>query len=230
MQDVLATGSDWFEAQRREHLAATVEYRPLVGLARSCRATLVVGRWEAVTKDGQVVRMETRDFLIHRDELTQSPKRGDKIAVTENGIDKLYEVSIPAGMDNPWRWSDRSESLRRIHTQSVQATSATSTALLVRAAGVWSGSTISDAEITANLSVTLGSTRALTATLAPASEYVYVVVPTSFGTPTLKLNGFVSTAWETVERSITFSGQAARSYTVYRSTYAITGTATVEVA
>lgn len=230
MQDVLATAATWFEAQRREHLAATVEYRPVVGLNRSCRATLVVGRWEAVTKDGQVVRLETRDFLIHRDELAQDPKRGDRIAVTENGSERLYEVAIPTGADNAWRWSDRSETLRRIHTQSVQGSAAVANdTLLVRAVGVSSAAAITDQQIAAQLHLDLGTGRTASRTVAAASSYVYVVLPASFGTPTIRLNGFVTTAWELTTRSITFSGQTARSYNVYRSTYAITGTVAVEV-
>lgn len=230
MQDVLATGAAWFEAQRREHLAATVEYRPVVGLNRSCRATLVVGRWEAISKDGQVVRLETRDFLIHRDELAQDPKRGDRIAVTENGAEKLYEVAIPTGADNPWRWSDRSETLRRIHTQAVQSAAVANESLLVRAVGVSSAASITDQQIAAQLHLDLGTGRTTSRTVTPASQYVYVVLPVSFGAPTIRLNGFVTSAWELTTRSITFSGQTARPYNVYRSTYTITGSVAVEVA
>jgi hypothetical protein len=78
--------------------------------------------------------------------------------------------------------------------------------------------------------VDLATNRALTRTLTPSAAYVYIVLPTSYGSPTLKVNGIVSTAWETTQRSITFTGQAARSYTIYRSTYAVTGTLNLEVA
>lgn len=230
MQDLLANAATWFESQRRDHLAATVNYRPLVGLARDCKATLIVGRWESLTKDGQVTRIETRDFLIHRDELPQDPKRGDKIALTENGAERLYEVSIPSGSDNPWRWSDRSETLRRIHTQSVQgATAVANETLLVRAIGVSTAAAITDQQIAAQLTLDLGVNRIVSKTLTPAAAYVYVVTPVSFGNAVITMNGFTTTAWELTTRSIAFSGQTARPYNVYRSTYPITGTALVEV-
>lgn len=44
MQDMIASGESWFEQQRRQHLAAMVNYRPLVGLARDCRARPTSGR------------------------------------------------------------------------------------------------------------------------------------------------------------------------------------------
>lgn len=226
MQDVLAAAATWFESQRREHLSVTVNYRPLAGLARDCKATLIVGRWEALTKDGQVTRLETRDFLIHRDELPQPPKRGDKIALTENGHERLYEVSIPTGADNPWRWSDRLETLRRIHTQSVQGSTSM---LLVRAVGASQSAAITDQQIESQLTLDLGTGRLASKTVVSAAAYIYVVLPASYGTPMIRLNGFVTTAWELTTRSITFTDQAPRSYNIYRSTYTITGTVAVEV-
>lgn len=230
MQDLLANAETWFEAKRREHLAATVEYRPVVGAARDCKATLIVGRWEAITKDGGVTRMETRDFLIHSDDLFQEPKRGDKIVVSENGTQKTYEVSIPQGADNPWRWSDRSQTLRRIHTQlSTQVVSPPSLAMLTRGIGVFAGESITDAQIASTLSLDLATTRGLERSLAAAAQYVYVVLPASFGLPTFRINGFVTTAWQTAQRSIAFPSQAATTYVIYRSTYSVTGTLNVEV-
>lgn len=231
MADLIAQAETWFETQRRQHLAVTVQYTPTVGLARSCLATLVTGRWESVTRDGNIIRIETRDFLIHRDHLAQDPKRGDQIAVNENGQEKVYEVSVPAGADNAWRWSDRSEKVRRIHTQVVSSSpSPGNTVMLVRAIGVSTASAITDQQIVAQLTLDLGSTRAIYAQLVAASKYVYVVLPTSFGTPTIKVNGIPSSAWELTTRSILFAGQAERSYGIYRSTYAITGSPLIEVA
>lgn len=227
---MLANAETWFEAQRREHLAVTVSYQPAVGLPRECRATLITGRWEALNKDGQIVRIETRDFIIHRDELPQDPKRGDRVVVTENGVTKTYEVSIPAGADNPWRWSDRSERIRRIHTMAVaSATQTPNTQMLVRASGVSAAAAITDEQIKSQLTMDMGTGRGLARQLVASSQYAYVVLPDSFGTPTFRVNGFVSTAWELTTRPITFDGQAARSYRVYRSTYAVTGILLVEV-
>lgn len=120
MRDMIAIGEAWFEQQRREHLAVEVEYRPVVGAARTVRATVVIGRWEQVDAAGQILRTETRDWMVHRSELAQDPRKGDIIAATESGYEVLYEVSIPPGGQHHWRWSDRSQNLRRIHTMVVQ--------------------------------------------------------------------------------------------------------------
>lgn len=231
MQDLIANAEAWFEGQRRKHLSVLVEYRPKVGLARTCRATLVTGRWEAMDKAGNIVRIETRDFLIHRDDVWQDPALGDRLSLTENGAERLYEVSIPNGSQNAWRWSDRSETVRRIHTMAVTGPSvAPSGPALVRAVGVSSAAAITDQQIAAQLSVDMGTNRAVVKTLSPASAYVYVVLPVSMGEPIILVNGIPATAWEITTRSIAFSGQAARPYNVYRSTYAVTGTLQLEVA
>ena len=128
MQDLMAKAELWFEGQRRQHLAELVEYRPLLGAAVDCKATMIVGRWESVDKAGAVIRLETRDFLIHTDDLALEPRRGDRI-VLANG--QQYEVAIPDGGRNPWRWSDRSETLRRIHTQAVATPAVVSTGVFV---------------------------------------------------------------------------------------------------
>jgi hypothetical protein len=226
----MAKAEAWFEEQRREHLAVEVEYRPSVGIARFCRATLVTGRWEAVDKAGNLVRMETRDFFIHRDELPQDPKRGDRIVVDENGAEKTYEVSIPDGSRNAWRWADRSEKIRRIHTMAVAGSTAVpNETLLVRAIGVSTAAAITDQQIAAQLQLDMATNRTAMKQLVANAAYVYVVVPASFGEANIDVNGFRSTAWEVTTRSIAFTGQASRSYRIYRSTYPITGSPLVEV-
>jgi len=231
VQDLIKQAEAWFEGQRREHLSASIEYRPKIGLPRSCRATLVVGRWEAIDKAGNVVRVDTRDFMVHRDDLAQDPALGDRVVVNENGVETQYEVCVPNGSQNAWRWADRSETLRRIHTMAVAGSTAVpNETLLVRAFGVSTAASITDAQIAAQLTLDLGTTRLVSQQLAPASAYVYVVLPVSMGEPSIAINGFPTSAWEITTRSITFAGQAARPYNVYRSTYAITGSLKLEVA
>jgi hypothetical protein len=231
MQDMIAIGEAWFEQQRRQHLAVEVEYRPLAGLPRTCKATVVTGRWESLDAAGTVLRMETRDFFIHRDELPQDPKKGDVVAITEYDAETTYEVMIPPGAQHHWRWSDRNQAIRRIHTMVKQGAAAViDESLLVRAIGVSTAAAITDEQIAAQLTLDLGTNRVLAKQLTPAAAYVYVVLPESFGAPLVSVNGFRTTALELTSRSITFDGQTSRSYRIYRSTYPVTGTLLVEVA
>lgn len=120
MADMMASAAKWFEQQRKRHLTIPVQYRvggsshPIV-----CQATLAVGRWDAVNTAGQVVRTETRDFVIANDELHVTPQRGDTITVVEENVETVCKVMVPDGQDQAWRWSDRSQAARRIHTQEV---------------------------------------------------------------------------------------------------------------
>ena len=227
MQDMIAIGETWFRSQRREHLATEVSYQPTVGPTRTVLATIVVGRWESVDAAGQIMRTETRDFLVDTTDLAQDPKRGDRLVY--GGA--TYEVTIPPGAEHHWRWSDRNQTLRRIHTMVVSGAAATANAtLLVRAIGVSDAGAITDNQIKSQLTLDLGTSRTLAATLTPTADYVYVVLPDSFGTPAISIGGFVVTAFELTTRSITFDGQTSRSYRIYRSTYPVTGTLLVEVA
>lgn len=231
MQDMIAIGEAWFENKRREHLAVNVEYRPMVGLARTVRATAVIGRWESIDASGQVLRTETRDWLVHRDDLQQDPKKGDRIASTEYGIEVLYEVMVPSGAQHHWRWSDRNQSIRRIHTMVVSGAVATANdTLLVRAVGASASWPITDQQIIDGFYLDLGTGRSIARTVDASAAYIYVVLPDSFGTPSISVNGFRVTAWQTSTRSITFSGQSARAYVIYRSTYPVTGSVLLEVA
>lgn len=121
MQDMLAKASAWMEEQRTKHLSVWVDFFPTgVVHAVKCRATPLVGRWDGIDSTGQVVRIETRDFLIADAELGRVPARGDTIVVTEGGIERTYKVSIPDGSRQAWRWVDRNQNVRRIHTLEVE--------------------------------------------------------------------------------------------------------------
>jgi hypothetical protein len=109
---MIAIGETWFRSQRREHLATEVSYQPAVGLTRTVRATVVIGRWESIDAAGQMLRTETQDFFVDTTDLAQDPKKGDRIVAGNVS----YEVMIPPGAEHHWRWSDRNKTLRRIHT------------------------------------------------------------------------------------------------------------------
>lgn len=117
MQDMLAKASAWFEQQRTEHLAVLVSYyRAGASHPVSCRATPLVGRWDAIDAAGQMVRIETRDFVIADAELGFVPARGDMVVTTEGGTERTYRVIQPDGQKQCWQWVDRNQNVRRIHT------------------------------------------------------------------------------------------------------------------
>lgn len=231
MQDMIAAGEAWFEQQRRQHLAVNVEYRPRGALLpRTCRATLVVGKWESLDSAGQIVRMETRDFLIHTDDLPSEPKRGDKIAVASEGSEQIYEVAIPDGAQAAWRWADRQQRVRRIHTMATTSSAPASPSLyLVVAVGASPDEAITDLAIKSQFSASMQASRAIARQVVADQDFIYVVLPTSFGQPSIAVGGLTVTAWNTTVRNIVFDGQASRSYTIYRSLYPVTGNVSIKV-
>jgi hypothetical protein len=120
--DLIAQAESWFEQQRREHLAIDVEYQPRGSFVPvSCRATLVVGKWDTIDKAGNLVRYETKDFFIATDDYASDPVRGDRIVVDEGAGEEVYEVTIPDGKPQAWAWADRRQRVRRVHTNRLPA-------------------------------------------------------------------------------------------------------------
>lgn len=121
MQDMIAKGVDWFESQRKLHLAVNVVYQPKGSLiSHTIPATIGGSRWDLVDAGGQMVRFDTRDYFIAAADYGAAPTRGDRITETmPDGTSKTYEVVAPGGAANHWSWGDRGHRVRRIHTQAV---------------------------------------------------------------------------------------------------------------
>jgi len=228
MSDLLASGAAWLADQ----LAA--------GAARPCRyyraanygvvnATVGTSRFESQGTSGVLEMWESRDFVIKAGTLPfGEPLRHDKIVETVNGVDVTYEVTSPRGVP-VFHYGDAFRQTVRVHTIATAESSQVVPTLKARFWGSFASATITDAQIVASLSSDLGGSLSQSRTVVAATAYLYVVLPTSFGTPTFAVSGLTSSAWETTQRTITFSGQAATSYGIYRSTYPITGTVNLTV-
>lgn len=225
---MLAKGEAWFEKLRRSHASIEALYHPKdePGITYPCAVTLVVGKWDMIDTQQQIVRIESKDFYVAIEDYAPSPKAGDRITYAERGVDQTYEVTIPRGRDQCWNWADRSERLRKVHTFRRADPSA---ALLARAVGVFAGVAITDAEIVSELTIDSATSRRLSRSVSPASQYIYIVLPESFGEPAIRINGFPVTAWASLTRTIAFNGQSPRTYRVLRSGYAVTGVVQLEV-
>lgn len=232
MPDLLAVGEEWFESKRSAYASIDALYHPKdePGITYPCAVTLVVGKWDMIDTQQQIVRIESKDFYVSVKDYAPSPKAGDHITYAENGIEKSYEVTIPRGRDQCWNWANRSETLRKVHTFLRAGPVPDTSALLVRAAGVSAAPFITDAEIKSSLTIDMATSRRMGRTLAPSAQYIYIVMPESFGVPSITVNGLAVTAWETTVRSIQFDGQAPRAYRVLRSTYSVTAFVRIEVA
>ena len=228
MADLLASGASWLADRLAASAGRTVRY---VRGQTTVNITATVGQslFEAAGQNGVMERWESRDFVIKTGSFPLGvPERHDRVIDTQGGADVTYEVAAPRGVP-VWRYGDGFRATMRIHAKAIADDTATSPALLLRWWGSSTAAAITDQQIVAQLTSDMADARAQTRSIVASAAYLYVVMPASFGSPTFTIGGLVNSAWQTTTRSITFTGQAARSYTIYRSTYPITGTVVLVV-
>jgi len=228
MSDLLASGAAWLAGQLSAGASRSVRYSRGADFG-TVLATIGTSRFESQGTSGVVEQWESRDFIIKAGTLPfGEPLRHDKVIDTINGVDITYEVTSPRGVP-VFHYGDAFRQTVRVHTIATAEALQVVPTLRRRFWGSFAAETITDAQIVASLANDLGGSRAQSRTIAAQTAYIYVVLPTSFGTPTFAVSGLTSSAWETTQRTITFAGQSALSYGIYRSTYPITGTVNLTV-
>lgn len=122
MTNLLETGSSWLADQMKSHASVDVVYERG---AEQVAAKATIGKTEFELDDGSgvVVRIQSRDYLIHAADLQLSgsptlPVAGDRIRETQGGTTFVYEVMAP-GNEPHYRYSDAFRKLLRIHTKHV---------------------------------------------------------------------------------------------------------------
>jgi hypothetical protein len=228
MSDMLASGASWLAGQLSASASRSVRYYRGTNYG-VISAAVGTSRFESQGTSGVIEMWESRDFVIKAGTLPfGEPLRHDKIVETVNGVDVTYEVTSPRGVP-VFHYGDAFRQTVRVHTIATAESSQVAPTLRLRFWGSFASATITDAQIVASLSSDLAGSRAQSRTITAQTAYIYVVLPTSFGVPTFAVSGLTSSAWETTQRTITLSGQAATSYGIYRSTYPITGTVNLVV-
>jgi len=228
MSDLLASGASWLAGQLAAGASRSVRYSRGADYG-TVNATIGTSRFESQGTSGVIEQWESRDFVIRAGTLPfGEPLRHDKVIDTINGVDITYEVTSPRGVP-VFHYGDAFRQTVRVHTIATAEASQVVPTLRRRFWGSFAGETMTDSQIVASLANDLGGSRAQSRTITAQTAYIYVVLPTSFGVPTFAVSGLTSSAWETTTRTITFAGQSALSYGIYRSTYPITGTVTLTV-
>jgi len=228
MSDLLASGAAWLAMQLSAGASRSVRYSRGADYG-TVNATIGTSRFESQGTSGVLEMWESRDFVIKAGTLPfGEPLRHDKIVETVNGVDITYEVTSPRGVP-VFHYGDAFRQTVRVHTIATAESAGIAPTLRRRFWGAFAATTITDAQIVASLANDLGGSRAQSRTITAQTAYIYVVIPTSFGAPTFAVSGLTASAWETTQRTITFAGQSAFSYGIYRSTYPITGTVNLVV-
>ena len=111
--NMLKKGSVFLNTKMSNSATEPVEY--ITGnIRRPCRAVLGHTSYEVLGEDGVLLKLESRDFIIHTDFLISKPKRGDIIKYNN----ETYEVMSIPGLD-VFRFSDTFKKKYRIHTKLV---------------------------------------------------------------------------------------------------------------
>ena len=124
MADMLAQGSAWLEDQRNAHMTRTVVYQRS-GDSVELPATIGRTLFEQADEFGIIHKLESRDFLVLRNDLVLSgvqilPKAGDRVRDPDGDNTQVYEVMAP-GPEPAFRYSDPYRKTLRIHTKHVGA-------------------------------------------------------------------------------------------------------------
>jgi hypothetical protein len=125
-----AIGSAWLASLRTPATETVVTYsRPGTPPASPQTVTVAAtpGKTEFDIENsvGVVERFVSRDYTITRIDLVLGgvvvePQSGDQITEIANGATCVYEVMLPGGKGDCWRWSDQYHNSIRVHTKQVQ--------------------------------------------------------------------------------------------------------------
>ena len=122
MSNLLQIGASWLADQMKTHASIDVTYERGVEQV-PVKATVGKTEFELDDGSGVVVRIQSRDFLIHAADLVLGgietlPVAGDLIRETQGAKTFVYEVMAP-GDEPHYRYSDPYRKLLRIHTKHV---------------------------------------------------------------------------------------------------------------
>ena len=122
MTNLFETGASWLASQLKTHASVDVTY---IRGADQATVKATIGKTEFEIDDGSgvVVRVQSRDFLIHTADLVLGgtetlPVAGDLIHETQGSNTFVYQVMAP-GNEPHYRYSDPFRKLLRIHSKHV---------------------------------------------------------------------------------------------------------------
>ena len=109
---MIESGIGFLREAQAEYLALGAVYRRADGTGICLKAVPGKTVFRSTNDYGQWTRIETRDFIIGKDYLSEPPVKGDMIVFR----DREYEVLAP-GDEPVWKWSDPFCTAYRVHTK-----------------------------------------------------------------------------------------------------------------
>lgn len=120
--DLSSIGNAWLEGKRVGFLSVPVTVVvPGTGTTRTVAATVTATKRTVMDAAGAFATTQTRAFMVSRSDLPEDPVRGMRITLVEGGRTQVYEAAPPSNGETCWEWTDRLQTLRRIHATPVPA-------------------------------------------------------------------------------------------------------------
>ncbi|MEG1926253.1 MAG: hypothetical protein RR415_10960 [Ruthenibacterium sp.] len=110
--NLLKSASEILAEVRKNYASEQVCYTPLGGNSFTVPAALGSTLFRIDDISGMTTRTRSTDFIINKNELNITPRKGDQISYTGN----IYEVLAPNN-EPVWRWSGNSMNTYRIHAK-----------------------------------------------------------------------------------------------------------------
>ncbi|HUS38546.1 MAG TPA: hypothetical protein VMX74_03810 [Pirellulales bacterium] len=122
MTNMLQDGVAWLGGQLKNSAGLTVTYYRGAGSV-SITATATMHEFELVDSDGIITIAVARDYIVHAADLvisavTITPRGGDRIVETINGLSQTFEV-VPFGNQDEHEPVDPDSLLLTIHTKRI---------------------------------------------------------------------------------------------------------------
>lgn len=121
--DLLDAGNKWMADQLQQHASREVVYRR--GQSQvTLQATIGQTRYEQDDGYGSIIRAHVRDYIVRWNDLVLDgvqiePAAGDLIIEQVDDQEHVYEL-MSLGGNPPWRFSDTSHTMIRIHTKQIE--------------------------------------------------------------------------------------------------------------
>lgn len=106
--NIMEKASKFIKSQEQKSLATTIDYNGEI-----VKATVGKTIFKVDNAFGSAY-IQSTDFLIAVDAISEQPKKGDKIFMGETE----YQVLAPQGQ-NVWRFSDFSKTIYRVHSKRI---------------------------------------------------------------------------------------------------------------
>jgi hypothetical protein len=121
MANLMQRAAGWLIDKLQDSAGREIVYRQGAAVMREMIGVPAEESYKVSGSDGTFTWFRSTDWLLSTDGLLEiTPRPGDQITETLNGIERIYQV-LPISDDEPcWRQADNSNVFLVVHTQRIK--------------------------------------------------------------------------------------------------------------